>query len=396
MVFHKHIDTEHLEDSCQTLVDSMDLLETSNHEVSADGDPYLGLHSVLGAAIEGLDAQVLFDPLEEELDTPPRLVDGGHRFGGKCKVVGEEDQIHLGLRVNVVDSSQQDRVQVPGLDSGQTDALIASESGLGVNGTGLPDPKVKIALGPDDEERAGLCNGIKAFIIDESPVHDINASRLKWNAVKKVHVIDRSFCDIDKNWDRALQGHLGVDFDRGLGRPECCPRKHRKTQIDGRGVDGVNHLLDIDSVRIITIESLSLPYQNFGYLCIHSPISVLVGVGEIGTCHPSPYPHCIQEGVVSQAGFNVAQSFAEGQLGEDHGQELVAGAESLTGSGHRIKLQTTRQLLGIEHVRYLRENKAAAVHPLLRLPASSSGEPFQIEDTLFALLTSDNKQHAKN
>jgi hypothetical protein len=53
-------------------------------------------------------------------------------------------------------------------------------------------------------------------------------------------------------------------------------------------------------------------------------------------------------------------------------------------------------LLGIEHVGDLGENKPATVHPLLRLRSPEAGDPFQIEDTLFVLLTSDNKQYAKN
>jgi len=38
-----------------------------DQQVDADGDPDLGFDGVFRAAVEGLDAQVLFDPFEEQL-----------------------------------------------------------------------------------------------------------------------------------------------------------------------------------------------------------------------------------------------------------------------------------------------------------------------------------------
>ena len=46
-----------------------------DQDIDADGDPDLSLHGVLGGAVEGFDAQVLFDPFEEQLDLPALLVD---------------------------------------------------------------------------------------------------------------------------------------------------------------------------------------------------------------------------------------------------------------------------------------------------------------------------------
>ena len=43
------------------------LLDDRHQHIDADGDPDLRPHSVLGSAVEAFDAQVLLDPLEEQL-----------------------------------------------------------------------------------------------------------------------------------------------------------------------------------------------------------------------------------------------------------------------------------------------------------------------------------------
>ena len=43
------------------------LLDDGDQHIGRHGDPYLRLHRVLAGAEEGLDAQMLLDPLEEQL-----------------------------------------------------------------------------------------------------------------------------------------------------------------------------------------------------------------------------------------------------------------------------------------------------------------------------------------
>ncbi len=57
------------------------LLDDGNQHIHRDGGPDLGLHRILGGPVEGLDPQVLLDPLEEQLDLPPALVELGDGEG---------------------------------------------------------------------------------------------------------------------------------------------------------------------------------------------------------------------------------------------------------------------------------------------------------------------------
>jgi len=66
------------------------LSDDGHQDVNRDRDPDLGLHGILAGAVEGLDPQVLLDPLEEQLHLPAALVDLGD---GKCRkreVVGQK------------------------------------------------------------------------------------------------------------------------------------------------------------------------------------------------------------------------------------------------------------------------------------------------------------------
>lgn len=396
MVFHKYIYAENLEDSCQTEVDIVDLFETGDHEVSADGDPDLGFDGILGSSIKGLDSKVLFDPFEKEFDAPSGLVDLSYSHDIKGKVIGKKDKVLTGVRVNKMHSAQNNGIKVSGFDASESDTLITPETGIPIDRTGLAHLEVEVASGTNDKESPRLSDAIQSLKVHKAPVHYINASRFQRDTVKEVNIMHRSFCDIDKYRDRALKGHLGVEFDGRFSGTKSCPGKHWKTQVNSCGIDSVNHLINIQSIRISHVEALRPSYQNFGYICIGSPIPLLVSVSEIGACDPSPDAHGIQEVVVSQTGLNVAQSLPEGQLGENHGKELIAGTETFTDSGHGISLNATRQLLGIEHVCDLRENHSALIHPLLRLTSPETGDPFQIEDTLFCRLSFDYEQYTKN
>ena len=59
---------ENLEDFCEAPIDAEFLLDDRHEHVDADRDPDLRLDGILARAIERLDPQVLFDPLEAPLE----------------------------------------------------------------------------------------------------------------------------------------------------------------------------------------------------------------------------------------------------------------------------------------------------------------------------------------
>ncbi len=82
------------------------LFQDRDQDVHADSNPDLGADGIVGGAVEGLDSQVLLDPLEEQLDLPAQFVEAGDGDGREGEVVGEEDQGFFGLSVEEANPAQ--------------------------------------------------------------------------------------------------------------------------------------------------------------------------------------------------------------------------------------------------------------------------------------------------
>ena len=64
-------------------------------QVGANSDPDLSFYGVQRVAKEVLDAQILLEPFEEQLNLPTLLINGRNRCRLKVKAIGQEDQIEL-------------------------------------------------------------------------------------------------------------------------------------------------------------------------------------------------------------------------------------------------------------------------------------------------------------
>ena len=113
-VFREYAYADNLQHSAHALVYSKGLIENGRHQVCADGYPDLGLHGIFAQAVEGLDAKVLLDPLEEELDLPTGFVDLRDRDGVDLEVVGDKDQTLPAFDIHKTQSAQVASVEAFG------------------------------------------------------------------------------------------------------------------------------------------------------------------------------------------------------------------------------------------------------------------------------------------
>ena len=77
------------------------LLDDGNEHVGGHGAPDLRLHGVLARAKKSLDAQVLLELLEEQLDLPAILVQGCNGQWWQTGGVGQENQAHGGVLLSL-------------------------------------------------------------------------------------------------------------------------------------------------------------------------------------------------------------------------------------------------------------------------------------------------------
>ena len=120
------------EQSVERCVQVEALLDDGDEDVDRDGDPDLGFHGVLRGPEEPLDAQMLLDPLEEQLDLPAALVEGTDRGGRQGEVVGEEDQGLGRLRVVQADAPQVIGIVPACIVTVERDGLVADDAGRAI------------------------------------------------------------------------------------------------------------------------------------------------------------------------------------------------------------------------------------------------------------------------
>ena len=134
--------------------------------------------------------------------------------------------------------------------------------------------------------------------------------------------------DVDEGRDVAAQVDQRVQFDRRLGRPEGCPRKQRQTQIDGRGIERVDGVLEVHAEGFVEVEPARDANQVLRELGVDAPVARFVGVGQRAARHRSANPKVIELGRLrTQAGLDVAQTLAIGELRERHAAKLIGATE---------------------------------------------------------------------
>ena len=72
-----------------------------------------------------LDAQILLQPFEEQLNLPALLVNGGYRVRRQVKSVGQKDQMQAAVTVKEADPAKRLRVAPLGRGVDQTNGLVS-------------------------------------------------------------------------------------------------------------------------------------------------------------------------------------------------------------------------------------------------------------------------------
>src|SRR5690606_9966765 len=91
--FFKRMNAQKLQSSVQTPRQLQLLVKDGDHEVNAHRDPNLTFHRIGARAVVVLDAQVAFDPAEEQLDPPAQAIKLCRGQRRNAQVVAQEDEI---------------------------------------------------------------------------------------------------------------------------------------------------------------------------------------------------------------------------------------------------------------------------------------------------------------
>src|SRR5690606_28395946 len=103
--------------------------------------------------------------------------------------------------------------------------------------------RFEIGFGANDEEAARFVKAKQARKIGEAAVHDVESARFRQQLIEDIDLVQLAVAYMNKTRDIAAQIEQRVHLHGGFGRAKWRPRKHRQTQIDRGGIEGVNGVL---------------------------------------------------------------------------------------------------------------------------------------------------------
>ena len=288
-----------------------------DQHVNADGDPDLRLHRVLARAEKPFDPQVLFDPFEEQFHLPTTPIQVGDGQGGEFEMVGQEHESAFVFDVVERDASECGRVSSRGVDAVECDRRIAAEAGTFIDGSSFARSDDGVLLGADDEEGLARFEAEEAFEIEVAAIQEIEGPGFDGQEVDHVHVVQFSLGNMDETGNASPKIDQSVELDGALTTTKFRPGEEFQAEVDGGGVERVNGLGERGREWFVRIEGSGVADQDVGEVGEDAPIVGAVGIGE-----RAPRNVRAKAGVVAfvfdsmEAGFDVAKTFAVGELSE--------------------------------------------------------------------------------
>jgi hypothetical protein len=359
------------------------LFHDSHEHIDGYSDPDLGLHCVLGGAIECFDSEMLLDPFEEQFDLPSALVQLCDGQSGHDEVVGQEDQAITCFDVVEFDSPDFVRVILGSIEAGEDAGLITYQPACTIDFMGIHSTEPGITLGTDDEEGLREVDLIEPGVIKITTIHDVERTCFREQVIEDVDVMDLTVSDKGKRWDTSSQIKQGVEFDCRFRLAEVCPGEKRQAQVDGSGVKRIDSLLQLQAEVVFSIETPCLGYQNLGELGIDAPVPFFIGFSQGASSDISPNAHMIpSRRNSSQTGFDISQAFTIGQLSEGHAEVLVPAGESLDVFVPIVSLNTSSEVVYGKKIHELCKDDSSGIHrpPPTRCPAEYGRLSYEISN----------------
>lgn len=327
---------------------------------------------------------MLLDPLEKQFDLPAAAVQFGDCSGRQTGVVGQEYQ-RLSVHILDADASDRGRIMLRGIEPCKHADLIANNAFAPVCGTGIASSESKIRFGSYHKETASLMKGVQSLEIEIPTIHDVERPRLRDKHVEDIHFVPLAVRNMDETGYIAAKVQQGMHLYSRLGRAKGRPGENRKAQVDGRGIECVNCFRQIHTKRFVQIEFARDADQALGKIGINAPISNRIGVGQRIARYRGAESHVVKlRGLTAQAGFDIAETFAVGQLGEGHAQELIEAGKLLYLVFPSIAGNAAAKR-GQRKVRHeLRKYELAGIH--------GKGSPSSLEKTICYLPVSNRDQ----
>ena len=339
------------------------LFEDGDEQINGDGAPDLDAHGIGACAVEGFDAQMLFDPFEEQFDLPAAPVKLRDGQCGHDEVVGQEDQRPACFRIAIADAAQRGGIIRLGMVARQEHGLVKAQAGGFVHRAGVAAGEAEVFLCASDEESGTQMQAMPACEVEIAAIHDVERAGLPDDLVEDIDIVDTAGRDNDDGRKVALEREQGVQFDGGFVAAEPGPRKQREAQVNGGGIQRVGGGLEIGEERIPGVKGGGLRDEYLGEVSEDAPVALFVGIGKRAAGGGLAETGVIEFGAEGgEAGFDVAETFPPGELGEGEDEELFVSGEFADAEVAVVTGDTLVEFVFGKEIQELGEDGATFVH----------------------------------
>jgi hypothetical protein len=279
-------------------------------------------------AVEGEQAQVLFDPAKEQLDLPALPIELGDDAGRQLPLIGPESEMSAVFHVEEADATHRLGPMLARVLATKADGLVAAQRSGTVDRARLRDITADVVAFAHHEEGAALVQATQAAQVDVATIHDVEGARLNGQRVELGHVAMRALGYGKPGGQGTAQVELGVELHRRVGTGPVGPMAEGEAQGDQRGIDGVEGRVQIERVGLGAIKRAGARHQPLRQLGEQRPGADFIVVGQGAASERTAEPEVIpQRGLSLQAGHDVAQTLPKRQLRETQCEQVLPTAE---------------------------------------------------------------------
>ena len=226
------------------------VLDDGNEAVSDDSHVYLYADCILALSPETLDLEVLLDPFEKQLHLPPVFIEQGDVLRTEVEVVRIVDEASVKLWRIIDNSSDNTGILLLILLLCEANGLVFEYIVCSVENTFAIDNLIcRPALLPDDEECSEHIDSIESGEVKVASVKHIARQSLVCEPVHRVDIVYPGIGDSVEDRNLRDDINLSMDSDTRLCVPELCPSEHGHTEVNCRGVDGIEPAMQLKILR---------------------------------------------------------------------------------------------------------------------------------------------------
>lgn len=301
-----------------------------NHQqqVVAHCNPNLCVDSVARCSIERLDVQTSFYEFKERLHIPTLAVKFCDGDSWKIEIICNKCVNIVCSVVLVYNHAYSFWIALRCHESSKHNILITDNTCTLVYRPFSDHLILHVILCPRDKESMLFVEKIiESLEVNTAFIHQVVSKSLYRQFVHYLAVMDLAFRKVNKGGYTTSETKQGMHLEGSLLMMEFCPRTKLEAKLDCTTVEGINHIIYIQTIVVFVIKFSRLLDKMLGQVVINAPVLGLIQIGKRGAWDKRK-TGVVQLTLESRKGCLIGtKTLLRSELCEAHHHELVTAGE---------------------------------------------------------------------